>query len=92
MIQSTCCSIDTIMFDSTEGLPGPVTMKRFGNPTDATSRTSNLAQQSNGPLPSTGIAIAGLLTLAAATIGIGTTARVAARRRTDHVTNDGAAG
>ena len=25
-IQSTCCSIDTIMFDSTDGLPGPVIM------------------------------------------------------------------
>ena len=32
-IQSTCCSIDTIMFDSTDGLPGPVIMYRFGNPT-----------------------------------------------------------
>jgi len=31
--QSTCCSIDTIMFDSTEGLPGPVMVKRFGKPT-----------------------------------------------------------
>src|SRR5215469_12279044 len=30
--QSTCCSIDTVMFDSTEGLPGPVRMKKFGNP------------------------------------------------------------
>ena len=25
-IQSTCCSIDTIMFDSTDGLCGPVTV------------------------------------------------------------------
>ncbi|CAB4594758.1 unannotated protein [freshwater metagenome] len=32
-IQSTCCSMDTIMLDSTEGLPGPVIMKRLGNPT-----------------------------------------------------------
>ena len=32
-IQSTCCSIDTAMFDSTDGLPGPVTMNRLGNPT-----------------------------------------------------------
>src|SRR6185503_6696691 len=31
-IQSTCCSIDTIMFDSTDGLPGPVMVKKFGNP------------------------------------------------------------
>src|SRR5215210_1442932 len=30
--QSMCCSIDTVMFDSTDGLPGPVTMNRFGNP------------------------------------------------------------
>ena len=30
--QSTCCSIDTTMFDSTDGLPGPVIMKKFGNP------------------------------------------------------------
>src|SRR5579862_7366904 len=29
---STCCSIDTVMFDRTEGLPGPVSMKKFGNP------------------------------------------------------------
>ena len=32
-IQSTCCSIDTAMFDSTDGLPGPVIMNRFGKPT-----------------------------------------------------------
>ena len=25
-IQSTCCSIETTMLDSTDGLPGPVTM------------------------------------------------------------------
>jgi len=31
-IQSTCCSIDTNMFDSTDGLCGPVIMKKFGNP------------------------------------------------------------
>src|SRR4051794_21723661 len=31
--QSTCCSIDTAMFDSTEGLPGPVIVKKFGKPT-----------------------------------------------------------
>jgi hypothetical protein len=32
-IQSTCCSIETIMLLSTEGLDGPVTVSRFGNPT-----------------------------------------------------------
>ena len=31
-IQSTCCSIETIMLLSTEGLPGPVTVNRFGKP------------------------------------------------------------
>src|SRR5438552_18641570 len=30
-IQSTGCSIDTIMLLSTEGLPGPVIVKRLGN-------------------------------------------------------------
>ena len=37
-IQSTCCSIDTIMFDSTDGLPGPVIMNRFGNPSTISPR------------------------------------------------------
>ncbi len=37
-IQSTCCSIETIMLLRTEGLPGPVTVKRFGKP--ATVRPS----------------------------------------------------
>src|ERR1700760_2727048 len=37
-IQSTCCSIDTIMFDSTDGLPGPVIVNRFGKPTDIKPR------------------------------------------------------
>ena len=32
-IHSTCCSIDTIMLVSTDGLPGPEIVKRFGNPT-----------------------------------------------------------
>ena len=32
VIQSTCCSMDTIMFDSTDGLPGPVIMNRLGKP------------------------------------------------------------
>ena len=31
-IHSTCCSIDTIMLLSTDGLPGPVIVNRFGNP------------------------------------------------------------
>jgi hypothetical protein len=31
-IQSTCCSMDTTMLLNTDGLPGPVTRKRFGNP------------------------------------------------------------
>ena len=35
VIQFTCCSIDTIMLVSTDGLPGPEIVKRFGNPTDA---------------------------------------------------------
>ena len=30
VIHSTCCSIDTGMFDSTEGLCGPVIVNRFG--------------------------------------------------------------
>ena len=29
-IHSTCCSIETGMLLSTDGLPGPVTVKRFG--------------------------------------------------------------
>ena len=32
VIHSTCCSIATGMLVSTEGLPGPVTVKRFGKP------------------------------------------------------------
>ena len=32
-IQFTCCSIDTIMLVSTDGLPGPEIVNRFGNPT-----------------------------------------------------------
>ena len=32
MIHSTCCSMDTTMFDSTEGEPGPVIMKRLRKP------------------------------------------------------------
>ncbi len=31
-IQSTCCSMDTIMLLSTDGLPGPVIVNRFGKP------------------------------------------------------------
>ena len=33
LIQSTCCSIDTIMLLNTDGLPGPVTVKKLGKPT-----------------------------------------------------------
>ena len=29
---STCCSMETAMLESTEGLPGPVMVKRLGNP------------------------------------------------------------
>ena len=32
LIQSTCCSIETIMLLSTDGLPGPVIMNMFGKP------------------------------------------------------------
>ena len=38
VIQSTCCSIDVVMFDSTDGLPGPVIMNMFGKPTVDTPR------------------------------------------------------
>ena len=31
-MKSTCCSIETIMLLSTDGLPGPVTVNRFGKP------------------------------------------------------------
>ena len=31
-IQSTCCSIETIMFENTDGLAGPVIVNRFGKP------------------------------------------------------------
>ncbi len=37
-IHSTCCSIDSTMLLSTEGLPGPVTMKRLGKPAVARPR------------------------------------------------------
>ncbi len=37
-IHSTCCSIATGMLDSTDGLPGPVIVNRFGNPGTATPR------------------------------------------------------
>ena len=36
--QSTCCSMETIMLDSTDGLPGPVIMNRLGNPAEAMPR------------------------------------------------------
>jgi hypothetical protein len=31
-IQSTCCSIEIIMFENTDGLAGPVMVNRFGKP------------------------------------------------------------
>ena len=37
-IQSTCCSIDGTMLESTDGLPGPVMMNRFGKPAVASPR------------------------------------------------------
>ena len=37
-IHSTCCSIDTGMFESTDGEPGPVIMNRLGKPALATPR------------------------------------------------------
>ena len=37
-IQSTCCSIDTTMLLSTDGLPGPVIMNRFGKPASSSPR------------------------------------------------------
>ena len=37
-MKSTCCSIDTTMFDSTLGLPGPVIMNRLGNPAATSPR------------------------------------------------------
>ena len=38
-IHSTCCSIETSMFDKTEGEPGPVTVKRLGKPATCGGRT-----------------------------------------------------
>ena len=38
LTHSTCCSIDTAMFDSTDGLPGPVIRNRLGNPTEVRPR------------------------------------------------------
>src|SRR6476646_1472141 len=32
LIHSTCCSMDKTMLESTEGLPGPVMVNRFGKP------------------------------------------------------------
>jgi hypothetical protein len=38
MIHSTCCSIDTGILLSTEGLSGPVMVNILGNPATATPR------------------------------------------------------
>jgi hypothetical protein len=37
-MNSTCCSMDSTMLLSTDGLPGPVTRNMFGNPATATPR------------------------------------------------------
>ena len=37
-IQSTCCSMETIMLESTDGLCGPVIMNKLGNPADIMPR------------------------------------------------------
>ena len=36
--QSACCSIDTVMFENTDGLPGPVIMNRLGKPATVSPR------------------------------------------------------
>ena len=38
VIHSTCCSIETGMFDSTDGLCGPVMVKKFGKPATAIAK------------------------------------------------------
>lgn len=38
LIQSTCCSIETMTLLNTAGLPGPVTRNRLGNPAVARPR------------------------------------------------------
>ena len=40
VIQFTCCSIETTMLVSTDGLPGPVMVKRLGKPDTAEARDS----------------------------------------------------
>ena len=37
-VHSTCCSMETIMFVSTDGLPGPVMVNMFGKPATARPR------------------------------------------------------
>lgn len=38
VIHSACCSIDRIMLEKTDGLPGPVTVNRLGNPATISPR------------------------------------------------------
>ena len=38
VIQLTCCSIDTTMLVSTDGLPGPEIVNRFGKPATPSPR------------------------------------------------------
>ncbi len=40
VIQSTCCSAPQTMLATTEGLPGPVIVKKFGNPSTGRRATS----------------------------------------------------
>ena len=46
-IQSTCCSIDTIMLLSTDGLPGPVISEQVREPGDA---EAEVGARAVGPL------------------------------------------
>ena len=39
LTQSTCCSIDTLLLASTDGLPGSVKVKKLGKPTVISPRS-----------------------------------------------------
>ncbi len=56
MIHSTCCSIDTTMLLSTDGLSGPVMVNRLGKPAIATPRyvrgPAAHREESDTPFPS----------------------------------------
>ena len=43
VIQLTCCSIEGIILDKTDGLPGPVIVKRFGKLEDLNGMAIYLA-------------------------------------------------